>query len=293
MSAHDERTKTGVVIGFYLRALRVCSEEYIDEEIEYINRAFSKLGYPKGMLALSLSKARGIIERKEIEKQTIKNTYIVVPDSTLARSLSTALRSTGTVVVCDSGKKISELVAPKRDGCSNENSIVYRIPCNGCDKAYYGETHRGLNKRVKEHKADVRHHRPSSALVNHIDERGHLPNWERAVILEKGIDKLQRKTLEALHITINENLNQRTGDIKWRGQQRQSRRGSGLGGRVNGYHLTQDLTHPGKTQGTRPDRRRSPGSFQQWILSLCIYIACSTLCIYSSEEATTSETSQE
>ena len=89
LSAHDERIKTGTLIGFYLRALRICSKEYIDEEINYIDRTFEKLKYPKGVLALSLRKARNILRRKETENLEArrKNNYIVVPNSTLARTL--------------------------------------------------------------------------------------------------------------------------------------------------------------------------------------------------------------
>ena len=52
-------------------------------------------------------------------------------------------------------------------------------------------------------------------IVNHIDEREHLPDWKRAVILKKGVNELQRKLLEALYISVNKNMNKRTGDIKW------------------------------------------------------------------------------
>ena len=214
LSAHDEKTKSGVLIGFYLRALRVCSDEYIDEEIRYINQTFVKLGYPKGMLALSLKKARNIRQRGETEEKPSVN-YLIVPNSDLTGALSNVLRPTGLVVVCDSGKKIGEMVKHKRNSLDNENSVVYKIPCNSCDSAYYGETYRGLEKKVREHRADVRYHRPTSAIVNHIDKKGHLPNWEGAMVLEKGMNKQRRKVLEALHISLNENMNQRTGDMKW------------------------------------------------------------------------------
>ncbi|XP_076029105.1 uncharacterized protein LOC143017952 [Oratosquilla oratoria] len=53
-SAHDDRTKSRVVIGFYIRALHICSEEYLTEELNYITAAFKTLKYPKGMLRSSL-----------------------------------------------------------------------------------------------------------------------------------------------------------------------------------------------------------------------------------------------
>ena len=214
-SAHDERTKSGVVIGFYLRALRICSPEYVDEEISYIDESFGKLGYPKGMLALSLKKARLISARGETGEERDNLNYLVVPNSDLAQALRVALRPTGLVIVCDSGKKIGELVRPKIKRGVNENSVVYKIPCGGCDKAYYGETYRGLDKRVKEHRADVKYHRTTSAFVNHVDQAGHLPKWEDAITLEKNVSRQSRKVLEAMYIAINKNINQRTGDLKW------------------------------------------------------------------------------
>ena len=125
------------------------------------------------------------------------------------------LRSSGLVIVSDTGKKISELIKKKKVNEKNENSIVYKIPCSGCDRGYFGETYRGLTNRLREQRADVRYHRQTSALVQHIDEVGHLPKWERAEIMENNLYKQQRKVVEALYIENNENINQRTGDIKW------------------------------------------------------------------------------
>ena len=40
LSAHSERTKSGVVIGFFLRAIRICSREYLEEEFDCIEKSF-------------------------------------------------------------------------------------------------------------------------------------------------------------------------------------------------------------------------------------------------------------
>lgn len=39
-SAQSERTKSGIVLGFMLRAKRICSKEYINEEMDYIMKTF-------------------------------------------------------------------------------------------------------------------------------------------------------------------------------------------------------------------------------------------------------------
>ena len=85
------------------------------------------------------------------------------------------------------GTKTGDMVKGRRAGAlhKNENSVIYKISCKGCWKAYYGETTRGMVKRLYEHKGDVRAHRTSNSLVIHIDECGHLPNWEASEALHK------------------------------------------------------------------------------------------------------------
>ena len=50
LSGHDSRTKSGVVIGFYLRALRICHTEFLDRELSHIKEAFRRLLYPAGFI---------------------------------------------------------------------------------------------------------------------------------------------------------------------------------------------------------------------------------------------------
>ena len=49
LSGNNDRTKLGVVIGFYLRALRVCDEEFLNDELTYVTHGF-QLSYPLGLL---------------------------------------------------------------------------------------------------------------------------------------------------------------------------------------------------------------------------------------------------
>ena len=76
-----------------------------------------------------------------------------------------------------------------------------------------GEPGRWVKVRLKEHKSDIRFHRTSNAIVMHIDQCNHLPDWEGTRILEKNIKKQTRKLLEAAHILSRETLNSRNGFI--------------------------------------------------------------------------------
>ena len=92
-----------------------------------------------------------------------------------------------------------------------KKSVVYRIPCGICDKQYIGETGKGLKTRIAEHRRDLRRHVLGNAIVVHVEKSGHLPRWEEAEILEKGIKKDIRRALEAAHIITKHTYNTRAG----------------------------------------------------------------------------------
>ena len=46
-SHHNNKIKTGLIIGFYLRTLRICNPQYLNEEFEYIKHSLKSLKYPK------------------------------------------------------------------------------------------------------------------------------------------------------------------------------------------------------------------------------------------------------
>ena len=220
-SAHGDRVKSGIVIGFFLRAFRICTEEYLAEEIQHIYETFIKLKYPKGFLIKQKKKAEQIINKKsQPQAKNLKRKpekWIIIPYSKQANVISKELEKIGVRVAMSSGKKIQELVCTKEKKKETDKSVVYEIPCTGCNKTYVGETGRGIQIRLKEHKSDVKFHRTSNAIVLHIDTCHHLPNWEETKVLEKNISKKKRKTLEAAHIITRDTFNSRSGFITWSG----------------------------------------------------------------------------
>ena len=219
-SAHSERTKSGIVIGFFLRAYRICDKEFLEEEFAHIYKAFEKLKYPKGFLIQQRRKAERITKRssdKRNDKQRKNNTrWITIPNSAQAETISRTLEKSNIKVATNTGTKIQEMVTrTQRKDNTNEKSVVYEIPCKVCDQSYVGETGRGVQVRLKEHRSDVKFHRTSNALVLHIEKYGHLPDWDNTRILEKNMKKSTRKMLEAAHIITRKTCNSRCGFITW------------------------------------------------------------------------------
>ena len=169
--------------------------------MKYITEDFKKLKYPSGLLCKLNEKAREIYRRvnnNEEEKTNVN--YVTVPMSTKTQSIDKFLTNAGMKIVKSSSTKIGEVVKNKirRENYLNNLSVVYKIPCNACVCSYIGETGRGLEKRIVEHKSDLRAHRTSNSLVVHIDEHGHMPDWRGVEVLYKGAGKNMRKTIEAV-----------------------------------------------------------------------------------------------
>ena len=45
-SHHNNKIKSGIIIGFFLRALRICNKKYLEEEFNIIEKSFLKLQFP-------------------------------------------------------------------------------------------------------------------------------------------------------------------------------------------------------------------------------------------------------
>ena len=147
------------MIGFFLRAYRICSPEFLQDELEYITKTFMKLGFPEALIVTLQTKALKIKDRanrqpdasSEENRRHEKRTTLVAPSSPQGEEVI-RLMAPDVKIVTSSGKKIGQLVRRKKIKKENLDSIVYKIPCSKCDKSYFGETGRGLGTRIKEHK---------------------------------------------------------------------------------------------------------------------------------------------
>ena len=62
---------------------------------------------------------------------------------------------------------------------------------------------------------DIKFNRTSNSLVQHIDTDNHLPDWQKAKVIHRGINKPLRKALECMHIELEQSTNNRSGSISW------------------------------------------------------------------------------
>ena len=102
LSAHSDRIKSGVVIVFFLRAIRICSKEYLDEEVQRIFEIFMKLMYPKAFLIRCLQKAKKIrssARSSNSARDRSAHKLLVVPSNSKTRYISKVLKNAGVKIV--------------------------------------------------------------------------------------------------------------------------------------------------------------------------------------------------
>ena len=91
------------------------------------------------------------------------------------------------------------LVAPKdKTKVQEQSGVVYRIPCEGCNKDYVGETKRTLGERVKEHAANIANN--LSAVAEYHQKTGHKPDLDNIKVLCREDKLIPRKVREAIFI---------------------------------------------------------------------------------------------
>ena len=67
----SEKIKLGIAQSLFLRALRICSPDFLDNEIEHVKTVLTNLAYPRKVLKQDLLKARKVhfsIRKKKLPK---------------------------------------------------------------------------------------------------------------------------------------------------------------------------------------------------------------------------------
>ena len=143
-SNHSNKVKQGVISNMFLRAYKICDNEFIDNEITHIKRVFSKHGYSANFIDRAHSKAKkkyysdneNIIFLRENYKILILPHINANTQNTIKRCLRgcnivTINRNTNTI-----RKTLKKVVKPPNE----INPVIYEIPCKNCNKVYIEET---------------------------------------------------------------------------------------------------------------------------------------------------------
>ena len=215
LSHHSQRIKSGIVIGAFLRAYRICSPNFIDSEIEHIRTSFKALKYPDHIIQNCHRKAKKTFFKSKPQNQAETTPRrISLPTNRLTASLSASLNSKTHQIVTTTSKTVREILRPKVPKPTEEAGL-YRIPCKMCPAVYLGETARSLRVRLDEHKRALRKDDPLSAIAQHRTKFDHPPDFKKAELIKPEKNKKRRRCIEAAAIQECKNtMDQRPGFIQ-------------------------------------------------------------------------------
>ena len=213
-SHHSQRIKSGIIIGAFLRAYRICSARFIENEMENIRANFKELKYPEHFIQNCQRKARKTFFKSKPQGQMAPpSSRVSLPTNRLTTSLSMSLNSASHQIVTTTSKTIREILRPKMPQPTEAG--LYRIPCKRCPAVYLGETARSLKVRLSEHKRALRKDDPLSTLAQHRTQFDHPPDFEKAELIKPERNKKRRRCIEAAAIQSCKNtMDQRPGFIQ-------------------------------------------------------------------------------
>ena len=191
--------KLGVVKTLIHRCNTICStEETKTKELEHLQKVLAVSGYPKSAwkAATAANPPRLPHRPHTTDGKTYKGSVTLPYVGPVSEAVARYIRKTGVQVHLRPTNTLrAKLVHPK-DSVDRlqQAGVVYKIKCNDCPELYVGETERRLNARYKEH------HRSSSPVGLHMEQRRHSIDDNSVSILHKEADWFRRGVAEAVQI---------------------------------------------------------------------------------------------
>ena len=208
-SSHDPRVLKGIFIGFVNRALKICSQNFLNKEIEFLIEVFTENGYQRSSLKKMadevIEKSRLIPSETTITESKEEPAKIVTLPWILKISpkLRSVYKKAGYKVAFKSGRNLGAILSSKNKTKLPKNSYpgVYQIPCTCGIPPYRGETKKKIETRLGEHENNVeKEEYEKSGVALHSKNCPGEIKFEEAGTVAVVHNKFNRKVRETLEI---------------------------------------------------------------------------------------------
>ena len=206
-SSHDPRILRGIFKGFVYRAISICSEKYLTQEIDFLINVFVENGYKKDELLKMVQEVKSKQNQDQDKSRNTNNdimqTIILPWIPGVSPKLRKVYRKAGYKVVFKSGRNLSTILTAKNKTKLPNNSYpgIYKIPCSCGITPYRGETKKKISTRTKEHQTNTEKQEWSkSAIALHSKDCHGNIQFENTETVKVIYNKFDRKVREALEI---------------------------------------------------------------------------------------------
>ena len=207
-SGHHLNIKISIFSSMFLRALRIVSPEFLDQEFANIRKIGTDLCYPSYIMDKCLDKAKKkFYSTSNDNSRTVTKNTLVLPYFSGFESIKSLLKPFNVSLIFSYRNSVRDLLIKNSPKCNN--NIIYHIPCMDCCSFYIGQTSKELKVRINQHKYSVRTGQTSNALFVHLSEKSHRINWSHSSVIARCNDFRSRNILESaiIQITSEHNCN--------------------------------------------------------------------------------------
>ena len=213
-SSHDPRILKGIFKGFVYRAFTICSESYIDQELNFLLNVFIENGYDEELLKSLIEEVKSKFNPETRQSSTTNDTNNTVQTITLpwipsiSEKLRKVYRKAGYKVAFKSNANLQTQLTAKNKVKLPRNSHhgVYRVTCT-CNKVppYIGETKVKINTRAEQHKGYIEKGQwTKSGCAAHARICEGPIKFDEIETTKVVSNRFDRKVREALEIQLNE-----------------------------------------------------------------------------------------
>ena len=203
----SETIKSGIAQSLFLRAYRICDKEYLQKEIDHIKTSLKKLAYPEKVLnkALKRAKKTHFCTNKKVVLDENKK-MIKLPYNKNLEKIKRPLSNINTRLVFTYENKLTHILCKNKPKNCQCDMGVYEIPCRTCGKIYVGESGRDLEKRIKEHKIDIKNANEKNGMFVHVRDFDHPIDFKNARIVYPSSSVRRRHLVESALIDKHQKI---------------------------------------------------------------------------------------
>jgi len=192
----------GVFKGFLARAMRICSPQHLEQEIQFLIQVFVENGHEaKRLEEIAASYTTEEAEQPENDEESKKPVVCIPWIPKLGPRLRMVMKKRGIRIVFSSGRNLKDILCNHKSPLPiNSYPGVYKIQC-GCGVVYIGETKKKVSNRVKEHEKYVfKGNYKMSAVAEHSSTCNQQFEWSEVETICTQSNWRRRKVREALEI---------------------------------------------------------------------------------------------
>ena len=174
-STHKRDVKLSALRSMFLRALNVCSPEFLAEEVNFIYSVGLHNDFKIQDIDHRLALARKTVYSENRERNN-KLEVLSLPYHPNFESIVHPLRLLGFCTTFSYPNTIGKCLI-----CNSPNSnegVIYKVPCK-CGEFYIGQSGKSMEKRIENHKYNIRTNNKSNAICVHSNACNFPIDWQQ------------------------------------------------------------------------------------------------------------------